>query len=250
VQVFFIQTTQLHHDKMVDQVAEQVQQNLESSKASFDLKEFFQGNRNAVIIAVVAVIVLILGFVYYRNVQKTKEQEASLALSRISAYVDAHDYEKALNGDPTKKMRGNDIMGLLAIVDQYGSTNAGKTAALEAGVAELALDKADAAEKHFDLASGSDAQVVKAGAIGGLAACLERKSNFAEAAKTYEKAIAASEKINNKDRFEYYAALCYEKANDKENAIKWYKALIMEFEYSEFASDARSGLTRLGTVVD
>ncbi len=235
---------------MVDQVSEQVQENVEQAKPSFDLGNFVQTNRNALIIAVVAIVVAVLGVSYYRSVQSAKELEASLALSRISPYVEANDYEKALNGDPSKKMRGSDIIGLLAIIDQYGSTGAGKTAALEAGIAEMALNKFDAAEQHFEAASGSESDVVRASAIAGTAACLEHKSQYADAAKTYEKAIAISDKISGKDKYSYYAALCFEKANDKESAIKWYKNLILEFEYSEFSSEARAGLTRLGTVVD
>ncbi len=237
-------------DKMADHVEEQVEEIVEESSSSFDVKGFLQNNRNLLIIGIVAVVVAVLGFVYYRNAQNEKEQEAALALSRISSYVEAHDYAKALNGDPTRKIRGNDVIGLLAIVDQYGSTNAGKTAALEAATAELSLGKTDDAEKHFELASGSESAIVRANALAGSASCLEQKSNFAEAAKLYEKAIDASDKIANKDRYEYYAALCYEKAGNKEMAIKWFKNLILEFEYSEFASDARSGLTRLGTVLD
>ncbi len=235
---------------MVDNVEEVVQQSVEKSSSSFDLMSFLKNNRNMVFAGVGALVIIVLGVVFYRNVQKGKEQEAALALSRISPYVEASDYMKALNGDPARKVRGNDVMGLLAIIDQYGSTNAGKTAALEAGIAEVALNKFDEAEKHFDQASGSESSVVRANAIAGMAACLEHKSNLAEAAKTYEKAAAAADKINNKDKYQYYAGLCYEKAGDKESAIKMFKTVILEFEFSEFSSEAKAGLTRLGTAID
>ncbi len=219
-------------------------------KPQRDWKEMFQGNRNAIIIAAVVILLAVVGITYYRSAKKEKEQEAALALSRITAYVDANDIEKALNGDPSKKVRGFDVIGLVAIVDQYASTGAGKTAALEAANLKMIQQKYDEAEKFFDIAAGSESAFIRANATAGLAACLEKKNNFAEAAKTYEKAATMSEAINSKDKFQYYAAISFEKAGDKESAIRLFKNVILEFEYSEYASEARAGLSRLGTVLD
>ncbi|MFM8178446.1 MAG: tetratricopeptide repeat protein [Candidatus Kapaibacterium sp.] len=214
------------------------------------LRERVTGNTNAVIIAVVLVLLTIAGVTYYRSAKAEKEAEASLALSRIMPYVEAGDMQKALQGDPVKKVRGNDVMGLKEIVETYGSTEAGKTAALHAALASLALKNPSEAENYFDIASGSSSAYVVANAQAGTASVKEMNQDFAGAASLYEKAIAASEKSGNKDKYEYYAALCFEKAGDKENARKMYENLLAEFEFSEFAGEAKAGLTRLGIVVD
>lgn len=213
-------------------------------------KERVLGNRNAIIGAIVVVLLAIVGVTYYRSVKTEKEAEASLALSRIMPYVEAGDMQKALQGDPVKKVRGNDISGLISIVDQYESTGAGKTAALHAAIASVALKNYSDAERFFDIASGSESQYVSASAQAGMAAVKEAQGQYADAATLYEKATSLSEKNGNKDKYEYYAGLCYEKAGNKESAKNMYENLLAEFEFSEFAGEAKAGLTRLGIVVD
>jgi tetratricopeptide (TPR) repeat protein len=165
-------------------------------------------------------------------------------------YVEAGDMQKALQGDPVKKVRGNDILGLRAIVDEYESTGAGKTAALHAAIASTTLKNYSDAERFFDIAAGSSSPYVSASAQAGLAAVKEAQGNFSEAASLYEKAISMSEKTGNKDKYEFYAALCFEKAGNTESAKKMYQDLLAEFEFSEFSGEAKAGLTRLGMVVD
>jgi hypothetical protein len=46
------------------------------------------------------------------------------------------------------------------------------------------------------------------------------------------------------------AALCYEKAGKADDAIRLYRSLLAEFEFSEYAADAKAGLARLGTVIE
>jgi len=217
---------------------------------TLSLKDRITGNRNAVIGSVIAVILIVTGVWYYRSVQAEKSAEASLALSRIMPYVEAGDIQKALQGDPTKKVRGNDIIGLIAIVDQYESTEAGKTAALHAANAQLSTKNFSEAERLFDIATGSSSPFVKASAQAGMASTKEAQNQFSDAASLYEKAVAMSEESGNKDKYQYYAALCYEKAGNKESAKTMYENLLAEFEFSEFAGEAKAGLTRIGMVVD
>lgn len=208
------------------------------------------GSRNATGIAIVVLLVALIGVWLYRSSSFGDSPEASLALSRIMPYVEAGDMQKALNGDPSKKIRGEEVIGLAAIVEQYSSSNAGKTAALHAAIASLSLKKKDEALKFFEIAEGSSSLFVVASAQAGLATVKESDGDFAGAAELYEKAVASSEKSGNKDKFEYYAGLCYEKAGDKAKAQKMYESLLAEFEFSEFSGEAKAGLTRLGIVVE
>jgi predicted negative regulator of RcsB-dependent stress response len=220
------------------------------STSKVSLKDMLFGNRNAVIGAVIIVLLAFVGVTYYRSVQSQKETEASLALSRIMPYVEGGDMQKALNGDPVKKVRGNDVVGLVSIVEQYDSTGAGKTAALYAAIASASTNNYSEAERYFEIAASSSSPYVSASAQAGLASVKENQGSFSDAATLYEKAMAASEKSGNKDKYEYYAGLCFEKSGNKDKAKEMYENLLAEFEFSEFSGEAKAGLTRLGIVVD
>ncbi|MDW8075069.1 MAG: tetratricopeptide repeat protein [Bacteroidota bacterium] len=196
------------------------------------------------------VLVGIALFAWWRSIQQEQEQEASLALSRVLPYIEAQQYDAALNGDPKKTVRGEPIQGLLAIADTYGGTAAGKAAALYAGHIYLERQRYDEAERYFEQAEASSSTVVRIGALAGLAVCKEQRKQFQEAAQLYERLTAETESTGMKDKYTLFAAQCYEKAGDTEQAIRLYKALLAEFEFSEYAADAKAGLVRLGMVID
>lgn len=197
-----------------------------------------------------AVILAGLAWFFFRSQNETKTNDGALALSRVREYYDAGDYEKALKGDPTRKVRGQNIYGLEKIARDYDGTETGKVAALYAGNALLAQRKADEAARYFDEADDSDSPLVKAGAIAGMAAAKEEKSDFKTAAELYQNAASIGEEIGLGERYRFFAALAYEKAGDKTTAEKMYREVIGQNEYSEFSGQAKSALVRLGTVIE
>jgi len=220
------------------------------SHGTKDASLWLQGNLKYIIVGIVGIIIVIFGIQWYSNNKSESEASAGLALSRVRTYYDAGEWQKALDGDPNKKVRNESVIGLKAIVDEYGSTSAGRSAALFAGNALIMQKKMDEAENYFEIASKADSKIVVVGAKSGLASCLEAKQNYKEAAEIYEKLLSEAEVVGGKDRFELYAGLCYEKLGDKAKSEKMYRDLLAEFESSEFAAEAKSGLVRLGTVVE
>ncbi|RMF33271.1 MAG: tetratricopeptide repeat protein [Chlorobiota bacterium] len=200
--------------------------------------------------ALLALALAVAGYLLWRSAQQDREQEASVALSRVLPYIEAEQYDQALDGDPKKTVRGEPVQGLRTIADTYGGTTAGKTAAFYAGQIFLSRKQYDDAERYFEQASSSDAVLVRIGAQAGLAACYEHRSKFEEAARLYEQVLSDAERAGVKDKFMLEAALCYEKAGKADHAIRLLKALLAEFEFSEYAPDAKAGLVRLGTVVE
>ncbi len=202
------------------------------------------------IVVLVAIGLAIAAYALWRSWSHEREAEASLALSRVLPYLEAQQFDQALNGDPQKTIRGEAVQGLLAIADTYSGTAAGKTAALYAGQIFLDRKRYDEAARYFEQAEGSDAPIVRIGAIAGLAACKEQQNQLAEAAALYEQILPDAEQLGAKDKYTLFAAVCYEKAGNKDRAIRLYKALLAEFEFSEYAADAKAGLARLGTIVE
>lgn len=235
----------------IDKNVEQISNVNDGKKAgSFDIKEFLQKNGMYILGGLVGVALIIGGVFYYNDHQSKKEAEASLALNRIQPYFDRGDYQVALSGDSSKKMRGADIIGLRAIADEYSGTSTGKTAALLAGKSLFLLKKIDEAEQYFTTATKSKSDIVALGGEAGLAACYEEKKQYDKAAEQYEKIIPVADKINSKGKYLYFAGLCYEQLGNKEKAEKCYRDIIGEIDNQEFSGEAKSALTRLGMVVE
>ncbi len=211
---------------------------------------FIQKYRNIIIIVSIAIVVIGALSYFFKVQSDAKSNKASLALSRVLPFYATQDYDRALNGDPSVRVRGEKIMGLKAIVEEYGSTESGMLAALYAGNIMLDKGQVNEAKKYFETAGDSESELVVTGANAGIAACYEKENNFAEAAKLYEKTSKTATEGGIKERYLLYAGLCWEKANNKEAAIKFFREVIGLDEYSEFAGDAKSGLVRLGTIIE
>ncbi|MBK9249496.1 MAG: hypothetical protein IPM69_15620 [Ignavibacteria bacterium] len=201
------------------------------------------------LMAVGVVIIAIVAIVYYNKSKNEKEQEASAALSRIRTVFESGDYAKAMSGDATKMIRETQLVGLKNIVDQFGNTENGKVAALYAGNSLVALKKHSEATEYFEKAQGSSSIEVVVGAMVGLGVCKETEKDYAGAADLYERASMQTTQTALKDKFRLYAALSFEKAGNKEKAEKLYRE-ILHGETMEYIGESKSGLTRLGMIVE
>jgi len=215
---------------------------------------YIENNRRGVIyisagIILVTIIFFISKSIISNNIEENAKK-ATLYLSRIQPYYSISDYQKALYGDSSKTVRGEPMIGLVGIVDEYGSSEAGKLAALYAGNCLLGLNKAAEANEYFDKACGSDSKTIQAGAYAGIGDCYEKQKEFKEAAKNYEKAASLINTETSQSRYSLYTAICYEKAGDKEKAGQLYKEIVAKNENSEFAGYAKLGLLRLGMVIE
>ncbi|MDX9791713.1 MAG: tetratricopeptide repeat protein [Candidatus Kapaibacterium sp.] len=211
---------------------------------------FIQKNGKLITIASIAVVVIIGIALYFRYQSEQDSQRAAVLLTRVMSYYEAADYEKALNGDPTKTYLNEEVKGLKYIADQYGNTDQGKIAALYAANSLFNTDKSSEAKKYFETASGSSADIIKLGADAGLAAILETEGKYVEAAKLYTSAAELSEEENIKSRYMFYSALCYEKSGDNKQAETIYRDILKLYETSEFGSLAKAGLARIGTIIE
>ncbi len=230
---------------------------IESNEGDWNVRETEQeqdvliGKIKNIGYAVIAVLAIGLGYYFYTGMQETSNDEAMTALSRISSYYETGQFQKALDGDPARNIRGGKVIGLKAIVSEYGGTSAGSFAALYAGTSLMNLGKYSEAMPYFETASGSEDATVSAGGKAGMAACKEESNNFEEAASLYE-AAAGSKDGPMYERYALFAALNYEKASAggsgsaKEKAIALLKGLIAKNSGSEYTAEAKMGLARLG----
>jgi predicted negative regulator of RcsB-dependent stress response len=228
-----------------------------SSKASTSepqvdaLVERVRSQAKPVIVGVVVIVLIAVGYWWYSSTQAERNAEAATQLSRVRGAFEVGEFNKALVGGDSLPMYGADkVMGLLDISEQYEGTDAGAIAALMAGNALANLGRIGEAAAQFERAQSSDAEVVKVGAMKGLALVQEDAGNYADAAALYEKAAAQGAKTGLEDDCFYKAGLCYEKAKSNEKAAEMYRTVVKKFEMSESSGLARLGLARLGMGID
>lgn len=200
--------------------------------------------------AIAVILLVVVGIMFYRGSVEKKQEEAALALASIQATYETGDYDKALNGVPADALNGKPITGLAKIVAEYEGTEPGKLASLYAGNALATQGKYSEAERYYSIAANADAELTRIGGAAGLAAVKDNAGQYKEAAQLYKQAAELAEKTGNKELYQLSAALLYEKSNEKEEAIKLYREILATNEFSEFASEAKAGILRLGESIE
>lgn len=189
---------------------------------------------NYVLLGLAAVVIAVVIFV---NNRKAGNEKAQLEFAKVFAIydqgsTDKAQYTAAINGKPEQG-----IIGLKAIVENYGSTEAGEVARFYLANACLATGQTDEALKHYEDFSGSD-PLLKASAIAGAGACYEAKKEYPKAASQFEKAASVLATGPNAAEYLNSAARCYGMAGEKEKAVALLKQLKKDFPQSPYAREA------------
>lgn len=217
------------------------------------LQLFIEQNQkwiNIFALAVIAIVIIVFVVRYFvLKTEAENERKASVAISRVFPYIESAQYELALRGDKTRKVRGEDVIGLVEIVKEFKGVPQTYVAALYAGNCYLQLERYQDAIEYFKIAMDSKSNIVLEGASAGLGVCYESLGNYSEAAKYYELASTYALPVGVKDRYMYFQALCLEKIGEKAKAEKLFRTIIGDNQ-SEFVGLAKSGLIRLGTIIE
>jgi len=212
---------------------------------------FIQKNGRMIITVSLAAIILVGLILLFRSNSAKNEANASLALSRIETFYTNGEFEIALHGSDTLPLiRGERIIGLVAIVSEYGSTKAGQRATLFAADSYFNLGDFAEAKKYYEKAIKSNIDVVKIGGLAGTAACNEKAGKLKEAADDYIKAADLVQSETLKLRYMYFGGLCYEKAGNTDLAIKAFRNIINLNKFGEFNNLAKAGIVRLGENIE
>ena len=104
-------------------------QTLDVNETLAKSEAFVNKYKKQIITAIVAVVVVVGGsLAYVYGYSRPREDKAQELLGVVmQKYVMTQDFEKALKGE-------GKTLGLIAIADQYGSTDAGNVAKYEAGL--------------------------------------------------------------------------------------------------------------------
>ena len=171
-------------------MAEQKNQNehLNVEDALTQSEAFLIKYKNAIIGGVVAVIIIVAGFIMYKNLYaEPREEKAQAALVKGQEYFEQDAFEQALNGDSIG------YTGFLKVADDYSGTKAANLAKAYAGICYAQLGKYEEAVKMLDSFNGKD-QMVAPAILGAAGNCYAQLGQLDKAASTL---MSAADKADN-----------------------------------------------------
>ena len=171
-------------------MAEQKNQNehLNVEDALTQSEAFLIKYKNAIIGGVVAVIIIVTGFIMYKNLYaEPREEKAQAALFKGQEYFEQDAFEQALNGDSIG------YTGFLKVADDYSGTKAANLAKAYAGICYAQLGKYEEAVKMLDSFNGKD-QMVAPAILGAAGNCYAQLGQLDKAASTL---LSAADKADN-----------------------------------------------------
>lgn len=201
-------------------------------------EQFLESHLKLVLYILGGIIVVVLG---YLGIQKfivsPKTSEAQEQMFAAQNYFSVDSFDLALNGD------GN-AMGFLDIIDEYGSTKAGKLANYYAGVSYLHLGDYNQAIKYLKKFDTDDVLVgpLAQSAIGD--AYVELR-DFKKAESAYKSAIDMSDNDFTAPTIKNKLALVYEELGNKEEALELYKEIMDKYPKSSEVQTVEKSLARL-----
>ena len=214
-------------------MAEQKNQNehLNVEDALTQSEAFLIKYKNAIIGGVVAVIIIVAGFIMYKNLYaEPREEKAQAALFKGQEYFEQDAFEQALNGDSIG------YTGFLKVADEYSGTKAANLAKAYAGICYAQLGKYEEAVKMLDSFNGKD-QMVAPAILGAAGNCYAQLGQLDKAASTL---LSAADKADNNTLspiFLIQAGEILVKQGKVEEAIKAYTTIKDKYFQSYQAMD-------------
>lgn len=191
--------------------------------------------------AVLAGVLLLVGLSFWRANQ---QRQAIDAMGFAVRAYENGEYRTALDGESA-----SDIVGLLAVADRYGSTDAGNLARFYSADALFRLGLYEESLEHFRDFDKSD-DFLGAAAYAGEAAILEIEGDHGTAAERYLRAARAYENEVSSPDYLTKAARAFENAGNYAAALSAYAEVQDEYPDSQFARDNEASIARATVLSD
>ena len=194
-------------------------------------EEFLIKNKNLLLGAVIALVVIVGGYMAYKNfVSEPKELKASEAIFKGEQYFGADNYETALNGDSLG------FAGFIKLADEFSGTKAGNLVNAYAGICYAQLGKYEDAEKYLSKFDGDD-QLVAPAVLGTMGNCYAQMGQLDKAAATLIKAAKRANSLSLSPIYLIQAGQILEKQGKNAEAVEAYKTVKKDYANSYQAMD-------------
>lgn len=199
---------------------------------------FIEQNSKKIIFGIIAVAVLVAAILGYKYGYATPQQKkAEAAMFRAELYFDRDSFALALNGD------GLNVEGFNAIIDQYGSTDAGNLAKAYAGICYFKLGDNESALDMLKSFSASD-KMLSPTIVGLIGDCYVNMGNTEEGIYYFEKAASQADNDIISPVYLKKAGVAYESLKQYDKAVKAYTTIKEKYFASVEASDIDKYIAR------
>ncbi|MBP5524430.1 MAG: tetratricopeptide repeat protein [Bacteroidales bacterium] len=202
---------------------EKVENVLTSSEA------FIENNKKPLLIVLGAVIVVVLGLIWFLKSHNEKKAEANDAIYKAQSWFERDSFQLALSGN-------DDFIGFEEVADKYSSTPAGNLACAYAGICYKNLGKNDEAIKYLKKFSADD-NLVSPAIYGAIGDCYFESNSIKDAESYYKKAIDSKNNMIA-PLYTYRLAMLYFNNGDNAKAAELMEKLKDDYPQSNEASDA------------
>jgi tetratricopeptide (TPR) repeat protein len=200
---------------------------------------FFQNKKNQNLVlgigaALALIIAGVFGYTYYIDSQNEAAQQE---MFQAVFYLEAEDYEQALNGD------GNNF-GFLEIIDEFGGTDAANLSRYYAGIAFLEQGEFNDAIDQLEQFKASD-MLVQARALSLIGDAYMELGKLEQAASYYERAADYNPNRFFSPQYLTKAAIAHEELGNTTAAAEAYGRIVEEYPESAEYQQALKHQTRL-----
>lgn len=207
-------------------------------------EQFIENNSKKIIYGIIA-IALVVGAVlsiknFYLNPQQKK---AAAALFKGEQYFARDSFALALNGN------GADFEGFEAIIDQYGSTDAGNLATAYAGICYFKLGDTQKALDKLKSFSGKD-EMISPAITGLIGDCYVNMGDTQKGISYFEKAAKEASNEVVSPVYLKKAGIAYESLQQYKDAVKAYTAIKDNYFNSVEAADIDKYITRASALAN
>ena len=216
--------------KKKDQFVKQDEQLQEVNEALTGAGKWIEDNANLISWIVCGIAVVVMAIIAINNyIIKPKALEASNENAKAVVYFMAGDFDKALNGDDAE------CIGFEEIADEYKLYQAGKLAALYAGICYFEKGEYEEAAKYLKKFNAKDLNIDPA-ARQLLGDAYVELGEYGKAAKAFEAAAKSGNEIIAPMSLKK-AGIVYLHEGQNAKALKAFKAIKADFPASAEAQD-------------
>ena len=213
----------------------------EVENALTSAERFFEANSKIITMIFGAVVVVALLFLAtHRFYSLPREAKAKEQIFTAEQYFEKDSFKLALNGD------GN-FPGFLDVINDYGSTKAGKLARYYAGIANLHLGKYKEAIEYLEDFKTDD-MLLGPIALGATGDAYSELGNREKAVKLYIKAAELNPNAFTSPVYYLKAGIIYEALGTKDKALEAYKAIKEKYAESEQGRTIDKYIARLSAL--
>jgi TolA-binding protein len=192
---------------------------------------FYQKYQAKILISAGAVVLIIVAIILFQNKRANDNKTAAGLLAKVMPLYEANTFKDAIDGQKVQN-----IIGLKAIVDKYGSTEQGETAKILLANAYSMMGNLELAYKMYDDYSGSN-PLYKSAALAGKADYFESKKEYEKAANLFRDASKIVKTNPSNAEFLFKSGVDYLNAGNKEDAKTMFTTLKKDYKTSPLISE-------------